>query len=394
MSTVHRIGIFDPAFIKQGHFDAYNRYIAQLLDNPAYQVIFLDLHGDMQELYERTLTLGRAPEFCRLIPDNRPARYERFGMRINAILRRLAKWKTAYRVIAEQDLDLVLITSESYDPFMYLFRPRFTYGLFVLNARLHIYRPIGKQSFKNKMLFGFYARKYKNLAKGAAFLISGSEPSMLPELEMKLGLGKLPWLPNLPIGHVTPNEGPFEYDIITIGTISRTKSHLLALEAFEERSLPWKYLVAGLPRDSVGRTVEEKTHQLEKKEGLAVSGNFGYIGEIEYTRLMRSARFSLFPYDFTRGNISSQVMHDGFQQGLPIIAPSIEPFVWYVEKYGIGLIYKEGDKESLARTLEEAMRRGPESFREGFKRLEKDHSIERIQKDFLAILDTALAKLS
>lgn len=388
----YRVGIFDPAFTKEGHFIAFNQYVAELLDNKEFEVTFLDLNGSMREAYEGKIPMINKPKFKTLV-EEKPLGSSSLFLRHRNMLLRLKKWKDAYHSIAELDLDLVLVTSESYDPFMYLFKPSFKYGLFILNPRLYIYLPKSTGSLLRAVANRFYALRYKALVHGASFLVTTNEPSMISGLTTALDVKSLPWLPNLDIKQVR-SKIPVSnslFDFITIGTLSRSKSHLLALSAFKKYGLPYRYLIAGLPRDTVGREVENQVHKLERDTELTIQGEFGYISNERYVEILRSTRYCLLPYDFTRGNISSQVMHDCFKYGVPIIAPNIEPFTWYVERYGIGLLYKEGDISSLAEVVKQAMNTPLEIFSAGFARLQQDHAIEAIRNGFLPLIRQALA---
>lgn len=383
----YRIGIFDPAFVLEGHFTAFDRYIAQLLDDDRIQAVFLDANGLMREAYKDGIASSRPPEFVRL-SEAAPVRLP-FGRRINNFFSRARAWRHRYAEIARLKLDLVLITSESYDPLFYAFRPRFRYGLFVLNPRLYVYPPESR-GLARKMMSAFFSWKYRLLAKRAAFVMTTSEPPMIRDLEERLAR-PLPWLPNLPMEDAPVRWQEPLFDFLTIGTISWSKNHLFALSAFKERLLPYRYLVAGLPRDATGSEVVRTVQDMGKDARLSVEGRFGHIVADEYRSIIRSASFLLFPYDFARGNISSQVMYDSFQQEKPIIAPDIQPFAWYVQRYGIGLLYKEGDPDSLAAALEEALRKGPDAFSKGFADLKRDHSLVVISERFLKAVLPAIA---
>lgn len=389
MSRTYRIGIFDPAFTKEGHFISFDRYAASLLDNPKYRTVFLDVGGQMRETYKDARDFGSAPEFHRIsVPLQVP---RLLGRRVGSLILRMKQWQEAYKRIAEAELDCVLITSESYDPFMYLFTPRFKYVLFILNPRLYIFAPSVSSPVRD-LLRKAFTRLYRTLAKNAAALVTTSEPPLIKDLERALKLRPISWLPNLPLKTIRPAAGPYTFDFITIGTISKSKNHLFALSAFEAGQLPYRYMIAGLSRDSVGKKVEKEVGRLEGTRNFAIRGEFGYIDDNHYRELLRSSRFALFPYDFARGDISSQVMHDSFQQGVPIVAPDIQPFKWYVENYCIGLLYKEGDAESFTATLRKAHEMGPELLREGFGALERDHALEKIREDFQKILRPLLPR--
>jgi glycosyltransferase involved in cell wall biosynthesis len=308
--------------------------------------------------------------------------------RAKNILRRYRYWKGVLDAIADQKLDLVLITSECYDPLFYIAQPQFAFGLFILNPRLYIYKPAEARGLIRGVLFSFYKRRYRQWAHGAAFTVTTNEPPMIPELEALLGIPRIPWLPNLYLPdaqHAASGaKKDAAYDFLTIGTISKSKSHLFALDTFAKLNLPYRYHVAGLARDQTGRDVEEKVNALQADPRFNISGLFGYIDDQAYVQRIQDTKFMLLPYDFARGNISSQVMHECFIHGVPIVAPAIQPFKWYVERYGIGILYAEGDSESLAQALKKALDMGPEAYTEGFAQLRADNSLASAKRTLSA----------
>ena len=173
---------------------------------------------------------------------------------------------------------------------------------------------------------------------------------------------------------------------MTIGTIADTKNHLFALNIFEKFNLPFSYLIAGPSMDKVG---EEVQRRVACSTNPNLTGIFKNITD-DYDSLIQGSEFLILPYDLKRGGRNSQVVYDAFRNLTPIIAPDIEPFKMYIERYGIGFLYKEGDENSFRATIEKAAAIPKEHFAENFGRLYKDLSFDKIKKDFLIRIQSCL----
>ena len=66
----------------------------------------------------------------------------------------------------------------------------------------------------------------------------------------------------------------------------------------------------------------------------------------------------------------------------PIIAVDIEPFRTYIERYSIGLSYRENDGEDLLNAIEKARERGKESFKEAIRAFREEHAISSWRSRF------------
>ncbi len=387
-----KIGIFDPGFELLGHYAFFNRYVAELLDTPGNRIYFLDIGGKMRKSYEGNLELKNPPAFVPLAD----ARYASMPLRSGSLFS-VAWWrnrigeyswyKAIFSKIADLHLDAVVFSSVETAPAVYFVKARFPYvalvlypeNLFKARASLKGYRKVLGP------LYTLYISGFYRFLKRAKLIFTTNEPSMpTPELSRF----PVSWLPNRSFGDDlrkkgmsgrTPGEPQFTF--LTIGTISNSKNHLFALDSFEKYGLPFKYCIAGVPMDETGEIVKRRVLGGKIK---TISGIFKTLDDREYDGLFEITEFLFLPYDLKRGAISSQVMHDAFSRSIPIIAPDVEPFKYYVERYGVGLTYKEGDMDSLAMTLRKAagMHRG--DFRKNFEALHADLSFPKVKEEFLA----------
>lgn len=378
----YRIGLFDPAFRPEGHFIPFDRYLAEVLETQEIEVTLIDQDGQLQSAFEalpgtyRYLRLSPVPASSRFLPG-----------KAGRLVSRYLFWRRAFAAMKAAGLDMVLFTADARDILMCAPSLPLPYAAIILYP--YAYLKKGSRSLSS-LTQAFLYRRF--LARARA-RFSTNEPPILSGIEDLIGMHDVTWIPDLPATERPPLPGAPEPDtFLTIGTISKSKNHLFVLDAMERANLPYPYVIAGKPLDDTGSAVEERVKSLGQRSDLTVSGRFGYLDEAEYMDLMQAAAFLVFPYDLMRGNISSQVLHDAFSTGTPIIAPDIEPFRWYVERYGIGLLYKEGDATSFADTMHAAHAAGRSSFTAGFERLRADHSIDTIRATALGALMPVLAE--
>ena len=83
------------------------------------------------------------------------------------------------------------------------------------------------------------------------------------------------------------------------------------------------------------------------------------------------------PSSVTNGTMMEALIHKR-----PIIAPNYNPYAYYVNKYGVGLLYEYDDQESLAKTLIKASQIGYKSFRKNIENFLETISFDKVSKEF------------
>jgi len=371
---IYRVGLYDPAFRLEGHFVSFNRYLVELMATDNIEVVLLDTHGDMARAYGTSL-----PASYQMLPQAIPSKVP--GV-LGRVLSRYFYWKKTYRSFKENGLDLVIYTADPRDILMCYITQSIPYGTIIMYPYSYVDR-------KQRGLMGWVnGYIYKRFVSRAAIRITTNEPPLKKDIEKALSVTDIQWIPDMPTYFSPQSHKEKDIPFLTIGTISRSKNHLFAINSFEAAQLPYTYVIAGKPLDEVGMEVKRRV----ESSRYSLQGNFTYLDDTSYKSYFERAQFLLFPYDFTRGNISSQVLHDAFSFELPFIAPAIQPFKWYVEKYGIGLLYEEGNDKAFADALTLAMERGPEEFQKGFGQIRQIHSLACIKQSFLPKLYECLEK--
>lgn len=379
----YRIGIYDPAFRAEGHFVAFDRYIKNLVADSDTEVIFIDRNGQMKAAYAADTD---AASYKYLELPQQPAPISWLPVRAGRVFARLLFWRRAFQTIERQGFDLVIFTADPRDIIMCFAPLRVPYAAVIMYPYGFVSKASGKSVGSRVQSF-----LYKRYLLRAKFRFTTNELPILSKISALLGMEDIHWIPDVPAEERPALKTPTtENEFLTIGTISKSKNHLFVLDVFRDSKIPYSYRIAGKPMDDLGHAVVAQVSELAKRTDLHISGDFGYLDDVQYLNLMQSAKFLIFPYDFTRGDISSQVLHDAFSTGTPFVAPDIEPFRWYAERYSIGILYPEGDAIGLANAVHQAHKSDRTSFLRGFEVLRKAHALPVIRQSFQAIVRPVL----
>jgi glycosyltransferase involved in cell wall biosynthesis len=373
-----KIGLFDPGFDFFGHWIAFNGYIAELVGDD-FEVVFLDFGGRMRSVYEGKLHLKYPPSFINVAGAPSQSATFSFASFFNIFWWRkrisdLFWYRKAFRNIEKLNLDLVLINSQR-GPLIYLEKPQFPYATnagapTLIEARERLKGPY----LLFAPVYNFFIRRYFAFFKRAEFLFTTHEPTIPSPFK------DLVWLP-LALRDFKPEQTRAKRKFLTVGTVSDSKNHLFAIDAFEKFDLRFPYLIAGKVLDKTG---EEVQRRVEHSSNPSLMGAFKNLPMEEYDSLIGESDFMIIPYDLARGGRNSQVLYDSFRGLTPGIAPDCQPFRMYADKYGVVLLYEKGDERSFSETIKKAAALSKNDFLPNFKKLYDDFSPEEIQKKFLA----------
>ncbi len=147
---------------------------------------------------------------------------------------------------------------------------------------------------------------------------------------------------------------------LVIGQLRKEKHIPITVQAFKEAAIPDSHL------QLIGRSQGE----YEQVISQAIQGNKrinrvnSFLEYEDFFRYFSSSHFVLFADEEGRSCITNGTMMEALIHHRPIICPDYNPYKHYVEKYGVGLLYKAGDVESYAEALIKATKFGVESFQE------------------------------
>lgn len=385
--TSMKIAVFDPILAKTGHYKAFNKYILDLLDTPENEILLADISQTFDEWYSSYKPINASLSIVN-VAERLDERKRLSNPLLDTIwsVSALGKERRWYKSIIEKitswNPDLILITSQPKDGFFKIRSIGMPVAIVFHNTR----KIDGKESAKSRLLSVKLKleRKITN-----SFLSSAGAAVILLEDYSQARIASLGYrtirIPayaysgcKIELPSVSKNDDRFT--ISSLGTINKGKNIDFVLDVIQKhRPGFFVYKIAGNPRGLYGEEIVIKSREANRDRVIT---NFGYLSDEQYREEICSADFILIPYERSRAGQSSGVMFDAMNCDTPIIATDIEPFKTYIERYSIGLIYRENDGEDLLNAIEKARERGKESFKEAIHAFREEHAISRWRSRF------------
>jgi len=253
----------------------------------------------------------------------------------------LVAWKMARigkRLIEKEPFDLIISPSESIEMCLAAFLTshwtKIPWAAVVhhIDWAKHSPAPVGTEStFGTRYLVGFYSILHNSLNKwllpylyNSASIISVSYATekSLRSLGVKstvfiCGNG----IDTNQIDKVQTHESLF--DGIFVGRLVRSKGLMEALEIFEQicsRDAKARFAIVGEGDPKIMRTLKEEIAKKKIEKNVKL---FGYVGEEEKTRLMKSSKIFIYPSHAEGWGI---VVAEALACGLPVICYDLLPF--------------------------------------------------------------------
>lgn len=382
-----KIAVFDPVLGKTGHYKAFNKYILDLLDTPENEILLADISQTFGEWYS-----SYRPNNASLSIVNVAERLDKRKRFSNPLLDTiwsisgLGKERRWYASIIEKivswDPDLILLTSQPKDGFFKTKNTGIPVAIIFHNTR----KIDGKESAESRLL----SVKLKSERKLAnSFLSSAGAAVILLEDYSQAQIASLGYrtirIPAYAYSGCKTRLQPAmknsdRFTISSVGTINKGKNFDFVLDVIQKHKPEFfVYRIAGNPRGTYGEEIVIKSREADRDRVIT---DFGYLSDEQYREEICSADFILIPYERSRAGQSSGVMFDAMDCDTPIIAVDIEPFRTYIERYSIGLSYRENDGEDLLNAIEKARERGKESFKEAIRAFREEHAISSWRSRF------------
>jgi len=383
-----RIVIFDPCLADSGHYRYFNWHIAQLLDESGIEIIFADYAGYFKIWY-KDLSLKKASFKIIKVSGSISPQTNKYGpmRKLIKIITYLPdrKWyKHVLKNIEYLKPDLIIITSEARggEPALYI-NKIFTPVIIVL----HTIKAVSCDAVRTRLIdFKLWRRFYikecnKFISKINGILVLEEK---LKNLLVNLGYNSVFRIPYLLFeDNIVNNTSKLseEFLVSTIGGIYAGKNIEFIINCIEsEQFIEFKYRVAGKATGNYGSYIKNRVENLASK---SVTGHFKLLSTEDYIQEIEKAHFIALPYSNVRSDQASGVMFDAIRNYRPIIAPDIEPFASYVNNYNIGLLYKEGDKNSFIDTVNKAKKLGVKAFMNDLIKFHKEFKYENWRSKFL-----------
>lgn len=175
---------------------------------------------------------------------------------------------------------------------------------------------------------------------------------------------------------------PEKKTLLFFGLIRDYKGLDLLIEAFDLLDDSYQLLIAGESYGSFDK-YEEQIRQSKRSHDIKVFNR--YIGDNEVPLFFSASDVCILPYrTATQSGITSIAYH--FET--PLIATQTGGLSESIEKQGVGLMIPEITPESIANTLKEFYKKGPNLFRQNFAREKAELTWDSFAQALLDFADT------
>lgn len=155
------------------------------------------------------------------------------------------------------------------------------------------------------------------------------------------------------------------FSILTIGMLRPEKRIDFTVREFLSASegTNWTYTLAGKSQNKYEEVVDE-----------AIKGHNNIIRINEYMdydrfyELIRKSHFVVLADKQQLSSVTNGTMMEALINYRPIIAPNYNPYKYYIEKFGVGVMFNPDKPGDLARAITEAERLGTKSFEDNIRK--------------------------
>lgn len=147
---------------------------------------------------------------------------------------------------------------------------------------------------------------------------------------------------------------------LSIGSLREEKRIEIILNAFTKiSSNSIKYIIAGKASQKYEQVIKKNMKPLNFVERK----NYR-IPDVEFDSLFEASDFLILCDKQQKSAITNGTMNEALLHGMPIIAPNYDPYRYYINKYGIGILYEPDDEFSLVSAIMKAKELKADHFRE------------------------------
>lgn len=166
---------------------------------------------------------------------------------------------------------------------------------------------------------------------------------------------------------------------LVIGQLREQKNIPLTIEAFKRANIPSSqlYLIGrsqGKYEQRISDAIHSDEHIIRKNEFLEYTDFHNYFSK---------SHFVLFADDKGESCITNGTMMEALINHRPVICPDYNPYTYYIEKYGIGLVYQPKNVASYAAVLQKASELGTEYFLPNIERFLETITFKRVSEQFV-----------
>ena len=166
---------------------------------------------------------------------------------------------------------------------------------------------------------------------------------------------------------------------LVIGQLRKQKNLPTTIEAFKLANIPNAKLC--LIGRSQGKYEEEITAAINADD--RIERNNSFLEYDDFLNYYTNAHFVLFADEEGDSCITNGTFTEALIRHRPVIAPDYNPYRHYINKYGVGILYKPKDIDSYANALKQATDLGVAHFQTNIDTFLKEIMFEKVAKDLV-----------
>jgi len=172
-----------------------------------------------------------------------------------------------------------------------------------------------------------------------------------------------------------------DFNLLSIGMLRPDKRIEVVIDAVKQINNPSiNYIIAGKTSD---REAYEPVIE-EAMEGTKNIVRKNYrLSNDEFNSLMSNADFLVLCDVQQASNVTNGTMNEALLLGKPIIAPNYNPYKYFVEKYGVGILFDPTDRKSLVSAILSAKEKGAYSFNNNILEYQKTLLYSKVRDQFV-----------
>ncbi len=161
---------------------------------------------------------------------------------------------------------------------------------------------------------------------------------------------------------------------LVIGQLRKQKNLPTTIEAFKLANIPNAKL--RLIGRSQGKYEEIITAAINNDD--RIDRNNSFLEYDDFLNYYTNAHFVFFADEEGDSCITNGTFTEALIQHRPVVAPDYNPYSYYINKYGVGILYKPKDIDSYANAMKQAVEFGVEYFQENIEKFLKGITFEKV----------------
>mgnify|MGYP003288291410 CR=1 FL=1 len=175
---------------------------------------------------------------------------------------------------------------------------------------------------------------------------------------------------------------------LVIGQLRKQKNLPITIEAFKLANIPdAKLCLIGRSQDKYEKEITATINNDDR-----IERNNSFLEYDDFLNYYTNAHFVLFADEQGDSCITNGTFTEALIQHRPVVAPDYNPYSYYINKYGLGILYKPKDIDSYANAMKQAVEFGVEYFQENIEKFLKGITFERVANKLVEDIKEKMSK--